>query len=974
MAINKNVTFRRKHRPIWYGMLCLVMITAAVAVVGLYPMQIDDALTTEDEHYILLDSDKNVILEKENFGDIVKEINSNTSVSGKNFTIIVNGNVADFLVYTLSLGAGNNVTLTSSSSDPFILTKTTVGRHFTVNSGTLTLDNIILEGGGAANVSKTDPDKNTSFGGIEVKASGTLVMNDGAVIRDCIGISAGGVHNYGTFIMNGGEISGNAAKHYGGGLYSYGGTATMIGGKICGNTADSGGGASVANNGTFTIYGGEISNNNANNYGGGVYINSTFEMNGGEISYNNTNKYYGGGVYNSSGTFTMNDGEITDNTSSMGGGVYNAYGGKFTMEGGEISLNEAGHGGGVFNDGSSNRSTFTMNGGLISENKASSSGGGVDNYGTFTMNGGLISENKASSNGGGVFNTSGGTFTMNKGEISDKNSASNGGGVYNSATFVMNSEAVISNNNATGDGGGVYNSNSSTITICATIDGGEISSNTAKRGGGVFNDGEFIMIGGAVISNNTATTGGGLFNFNHGTITITSGTIAGNTAVGTDNKGSGGGIYTVNYGKLIVGDGVVFSDNVVPTVRMRDLAYKADRDGSKVSDLEEYNNNISTKVVLDDLFSERHNAPAYNNQDINYPEDTTNEISAYIEGSGWVSFKYGPDRQIKADVDFDIPIITESATLTAIPDEGNKFTKFIINDRLEIFESPYEIPITGNMKIVTVFSPLPMSPSEYVITATADDGSIITPEGDVKVPDGGEMNFTFSPKPGYRITAVLVDGEAISPADLEAGEYTFFDVKDNHTIHVESEIDDGNENGGTGTGSGGNGGTGTGPGGNGGTGTGPGGNGGTGTGPGGDVGTGTGPGGDVGTGPGGNETGSEGNDGTGSARSGEWAVLNMVCAALAILTGLIAFIAGSGRSEGNIEKKKLKTSFVLRTLALIIGIVSVVVFLLTEERSLSAVPTDGLTPLMFVLFLAALILTMVSIRFDEGHEGDFGGE
>jgi hypothetical protein len=108
---------------------------------------------------------------------------------------------------------------------------------------------------------------------------------------------------------------------------------------------------------------------------------------------------------------------------------------------------------------------FTMSGGEISGNSvatASSSGGGVyvGSNSSFVMSGGKISSNSvatASSFGGGVYvgydgGTSpiGGTFTMNGGEISG-NTAFYGGGVYIflsgtdslSGTFTKQSGGVI---------------------------------------------------------------------------------------------------------------------------------------------------------------------------------------------------------------------------------------------------------------------------------------------------------------------------------------------------------------------------------------------------------------------------------------------------------------------------------------------------------------------------------------------------
>jgi hypothetical protein len=187
---------------------------------------------------------------------------------------------------------------------------------------------------------------------VKINRDGSFTLEAGAAVR---GNTGGGVQVYGTYTMNGGEISGN--------------------------TASWGGGVRVASNGTFSMNGGKISDNTAASTGGGVHMASN-------------------------GTFTMSGGTISGNTAaSFGGGV--EMGGTFSMSGGTISGNSAPFGGGVRADG-----TFTMNNGAISGNSAtSSSGGGVDVWGIFSMSGGTISGNSASSFGGGVRVFTEGTFT-----------------------------------------------------------------------------------------------------------------------------------------------------------------------------------------------------------------------------------------------------------------------------------------------------------------------------------------------------------------------------------------------------------------------------------------------------------------------------------------------------------------------------------------------------------------------------------
>ena len=176
---------------------------------------------------------------------------------------------------------------------------------------------------------------------------------------------------------------------------------------------DKNSGAVYVDVGTFVMEGGEISGNSAKR-GGGVYIGSgTFTMSGGEISNNQITGASvtdgGGGVYIGDGTFVMEGGDISGNSANRGGGVYvntQSIQSTFTMSDGTISDNEASKdGGGVYLlSGYSASSTFVMEGGAISGNSADSDGGGVYGSGsTFTMSDGMISGNSAVSDGGGVY-------------------------------------------------------------------------------------------------------------------------------------------------------------------------------------------------------------------------------------------------------------------------------------------------------------------------------------------------------------------------------------------------------------------------------------------------------------------------------------------------------------------------------------------------------------------------------------------
>jgi hypothetical protein len=93
---------------------------------------------------------------------------------------------------------------------------------------------------------------------------------------------------------------------------------------------------------------------------------------------------------------------------------------------------------------------------------------------------------------------------------------------------------------------------------------------------------------------------------------------------------------------------------------------------------------------------------------------------------------------------------------------------------------------TTNYNETANFGPVYTEPTYYTITAVADSGSIITPSGSQAVEEGRSITFTFSAKPGYFITDVVIDGFSNWNA-VDAGSYTFYKVTSGHMIYVYSE-------------------------------------------------------------------------------------------------------------------------------------------------------------------------------------------
>jgi len=185
--------------------------------------------------------------------------------------------------------------------------------------------------------------------------------------------------------------------------------------------------------------------------------------------------------------------------------------------------------------------------------------------GTLVMNeGSLITGNTSLGDGGGVvlmvFQGSIGTLHLEGGKIYD-NTARIGGGVFNQGGVINMREGVIAGNTATMQGGGVAVSASGTFNM---YDGG-ISGNDAASGGGVLtmHGGVFNMHGGGIFGNEVTANGGGvrvmggLFEGvtpTTSTLNMRGGSIFNNIAVG------GGGIETNVGGTVHMHDGTIVSN------------------------------------------------------------------------------------------------------------------------------------------------------------------------------------------------------------------------------------------------------------------------------------------------------------------------------------------------------------------------------------------------------------------------------
>ena len=249
-----------------------------------------------------------------------------------------------------------------------------------------------------------------------------------------------------------------AGVNYGGGVYVGSGAAmkmsgaARIGGTAAGeaNTAGSGGGVYVSSatgaDSSFEMTGGEITGNTAGDYGGGVYVGgATFTMEDGGIT-GNTAHFGGGACMLGGGAFNMNGGSLIGNAAvSKGGGVY--VGGGASMKtsgaariGGTAAgeANTAQNGGGAYVTGAG--SQLAMTGGLL----AAQSGDAVyvgSAHSTFTVSGGTVMQ--TGENGRAIYS---------EGSTTDKVKVEGKAAVYSRGEAVAYEDASLSFPGPAGDG------------------------------------------------------------------------------------------------------------------------------------------------------------------------------------------------------------------------------------------------------------------------------------------------------------------------------------------------------------------------------------------------------------------------------------------------------------------------------------------------------------------------------------------
>ena len=223
------------------------------------------------------------------------------------------------------------------------------GSTFTMNGGEISGNTANGGGGVAIIGSTMVMNGGTISNNSTYKTSGQGSYGAGVYVADYANASGGNIlfkPKPASFEMNGGKITGNTALDYGGGILTFPQQGEKItininkNGEISENqVTKASGGAIAAFFGVteLNVNGGTLTKNSAKNYGGGVFLYdaTNVTISGGTISENKASQ--GGGVYLwPTSAANQTGGSIENNVANAGGGV---YGGTYTMTGGVIKDN-----------------------------------------------------------------------------------------------------------------------------------------------------------------------------------------------------------------------------------------------------------------------------------------------------------------------------------------------------------------------------------------------------------------------------------------------------------------------------------------------------------------------------------------------------------------------------------------------------------------------------------------------------------
>ena len=171
---------------------------------------------------------------------------------------------------------------------------------------------------------------------------------------------------------------------------------------------------------------------------------------------------------------------------------------------------------------------------------------------------------------------------------------------------------------------------------------------------------------------------------------------------------------------------------------------------------------------------------------VNVTEDHTISVSFIENEAITYIIKATADENGEIAPEGEIVVIEgENQKFTFAPNDGYKISMVLVDDvnnPAAVATGEYTfVNVTENHTISVCF--IENEAITHIITATTDENGEIAPEGEIVVVEGKNQKFIFTPNDGCKIETVLIDN-VNNPDAVAAGEYTFVNVTENHTIAV----------------------------------------------------------------------------------------------------------------------------------------------------------------------------------------------
>ena len=251
----------------------------------------------------------------------------------------------------------------------------------------------------------------------------------------------------------------------------------------------------------------------------------------------------GGAVWDGAVDPTLGRGTVNSGITTSSAIVYTASNSNIVLDDGAIIQNNDGSY--AVNLDTRKGSTLTLNGGQIINNN--SAAGAIWGGGNITMNDGAISYNSSTGPAGAIRMVSSCNLNISGGEMNNNKAATDGGAIwgYGSSTYTFTGGSM-SGNESGGVGGAIYTGTYSIINISGDF---EMCDNKATNSGAIrLTDHTSLSMSGGTISGNTQGGESNAFNTWNNSMTLTGGLI-------TDNISYVGGLgLTVGAADI---DGVI---------------------------------------------------------------------------------------------------------------------------------------------------------------------------------------------------------------------------------------------------------------------------------------------------------------------------------------------------------------------------------------------------------------------------------